>query len=621
MQYYPFDSRNPLYRDRIGAVAEGQTLRLRLLLHKDAKVNAAFMLYRNDNSGIYRQIEMKPAEMLEDYQYYDCEMNFEAGLYWYFFKYESAYGTFFVTKCSHSIGFVSEDGSPWQQTVYKADFTTPDWLAGGIIYQIFPDRFYNSGKKKENLPSGRFINKDWDKQPEYRQNNGECSLGNDFYGGDLEGIIQKLPYLADLSVSCIYLNPIFSSSSNHRYDTADYMKIDPLLGNENDLKRLCKEAKKYGISVILDGVFSHTGADSVYFNKYGNFDSEGAYNSQNSKYYSWYKFEDWPHKYSAWWGVPSLPETDEENPEFSDYITGADGVIEHWNKCGIAGWRLDVADELPDDFIVKIRNAVKKDNKEAYLLGEVWEDASNKMSYGTRREFLRGKELDSVMNYPFANAISDFMYCGDAVKLVDTVVDILENYPAPAVKVLMNHIGTHDTPRILTRLSKSFKNGESRAWQSTQKLTDEERAFAAEKLKLAATLQFTLPGVPSIFYGDEAGVEGYGDPFCRAAFPWDSIDTDLLEFYKKLGKIRKNASCLKEGVFIPVHSERGYIFYKREDDKDSLLIGVNVNDYDIWAKCPENFTNRPQLLFGTKPNSDGYINLKPNSMCIYKIKK
>lgn len=617
MNYYPFDSRNPIYRNKIGAVAAGQPVRLRLLLHFDAKVTAAYLLLRNDNENEYKQIKLTPAETLENYRFYDTEISLEQGLYWYFFRYESEYGEFFVTKCEHCVGHVSLDGTPWQQTVYSKEFTTPDWLKGGIIYQIFPDRFYNSGKKKSDVPADRYIVSDTAKQPEYKQNGEKLSLGNDYYCGDLAGITQKLPYLADLSVSCIYLNPIFEAHSNHRYNTADYMKIDPLLGTEEDLKALCIEAKKYGIYVILDGVFSHTGADSVYFNKCGRYDSVGAYNSKDSKYYSWYKFNNWNTDYAAWWDVPSLPETNEENPDFADFIAGESGVIEHWNKCGISGWRLDVADELPDSFIKKIRTAVKKDNKDAYLLGEVWEDASNKTSYGARREFLRGDELDSVMNYPFSNAISDFMYCGDAVKLVDTVADILENYPPQSVSVLMNHIGTHDTPRILTRLSPDFKNTGDRAWQSEQKLSPENYCYAKNKLMLAAVLQYTLPGVPSVFYGDEAGVEGYGDPFCRAQFPWNNIDNDLLEFYKKLGKIRKNAECLKCGEFIPVHSEKGYVFYERIDKTDALLVGVNINDYEIKAKAPDEFFNA-EVLIGDKPDSEGYITLKPNSACIYK---
>lgn len=620
MQYYPFDSRNPLYRNITGAVAAGKTVQLRLLLHFDAKVTAAYMLLRNDDEKAFKEIKMSPGASLENYRFWECEVTLPEGLYWYYFRYESDYGNFYVTKCSHSVGFVSNDGEYWQQTVYAEDFKTPDWLAGGIIYQIFPDRFYNSGKEKQNVPEDRYINTDWNKQPEYRQTNEKCSLGNDYYGGDLQGITEKLPYLSSLGVSCIYLNPIFEAHSNHRYNTADYFKIDSSLGTLKDFETLCKSAEKYGIRIILDGVFSHTGDNSIYFNRYGNYDSVGAYNSKESEYYGWYKFDNWPDKYESWWGVPSLPETVEENPNFREYITGRDGVIRYWMRHGAAGWRLDVADELPDSFISDIRNAAKQEKDDAYLLGEVWEDASNKISYGCRRKFLRGHELDSVMNYPFANAIIDFILGGDAVKLVDTVVDITENYPKDAVKVLMNHIGTHDTARIITRLSEGYSDAHDRAWQANQKLCGDLYQKAMQKVKLAAAIQYTLPGVPSVFYGDETGVSGYGDPFCRAAFPWDNINNELLEFYRKLGTFRRNCECFKNGEFIPVHSNHGYLVYMRRGEKDAAVIAVNINDYEVWAEMPDNFKHSPQVIFGDGPNNDGWIRLSPNSLGVYKIK-
>ena len=236
MQYYPFDSRNPIYREKIGALAEGETLRLRLLLHNDAKVHSAFLRIRNDAHESEQTVLMKPAKWLEDYRYYECEINLTEGLYWYSFRYTSDYGEFFVTKTETSLGIVSGEGAWWQQTVYAKDFTTPKWLDGGIIYQIFPDRFYNSSKAKANVPADRYICENWEKQPEFRQPKGEkLKLGNDYYGGDLKGIEQKLDYIASLGVNCIYLNPIFEAHSNHRYNTADYFKIDSVLGNEEDL--------------------------------------------------------------------------------------------------------------------------------------------------------------------------------------------------------------------------------------------------------------------------------------------------------------------------------------------------------------------------------------------------
>ncbi|MEE1197702.1 MAG: glycoside hydrolase family 13 protein [Acutalibacteraceae bacterium] len=618
MQYYPFDSRNPLYRSKIGAVASGENLKLRLLLHNDAYCHAAYLVLSNDFLGTTEEIPLKPAEWLDNYQFWDCELNLDTGLYWYYFRYESRYGEFFVTKCAHSTGFVSRDGKPWQQTVYNKDYKTPDWLSGGIIYQIFPDRFYNSGKPKKNIPSDRFICDNWDKKPEHRQNNGPCSLSNDYYGGDLAGITEKLPYIASLGVNCIYLNPIFEAHSNHRYNTADYMKIDPHLGDTADLKRLCKKAEKLGIKIILDGVFSHTGDDSVYFNKYNRYNSLGAYTSQQSPYYNWFKFENWPEEYEAWWGITTLPEVKENNAEFTDFITGNKGVIKYWLNQGVSGWRLDVADELPDEFIENIRRAMKQEKPDSYLLGEVWEDASNKISYGARRKFLHGDELDSVMNYPYANAIVDFMNDGNACRFVDTVLDVTENYPPEAVKCLMNHIGTHDTARILTRLGKYNPHIKDRNWQATQRLNKDEYENAVKRLKSAATLQFTVPGVPSVFYGDEAGIEGYNDPFCRATYPWGKENNELLDYYRLLGEFRRNCSCLKTGEFIPVHSEDGYVVYMRRDQNDCILVGVNTKPYEVWVAVPDEFKNEYEVAFGDKPNSDGWLRMAPNSPAILK---
>ena len=599
MNYYPFDSRNPLYRNKFGSIAEGETLRLSLLLHRDACVYEAYLQIREDSSEEYSYLRLTEGDWLGDYRYYNGEVTLSEGLYWYRFFYSSSHGDFYVTKTGESVGCVTADGTDWQQTVYSADFTTPDWLAGGIIYQIFPDRFYNSGAEKSNIPEDRYICNDWSKQPEYRQSGDKLRLTNDYYGGDLKGIEEKLPYLKSLGVSCIYLNPIFEAHSNHRYNTANYLKIDPVLGDEKDLENLVKSAKKQGIEIILDGVFSHTGDHSIYFNKYGRYDTVGAYNSKNSPYFSWFKFSEYPNEYSSWWGISTLPETEENDLSFTNFIAGENGVIKYWLDKGVKGFRLDVADELPDGILDKIRLAVKRDSKENYLLGEVWEDASTKISYGSRRRFLRGKQLDSVMNYPFANAIIDFVKNGKGQNLVNTVMSILENYPKPAVKLLMNHIGTHDTSRILTVLGSGY-TPESREEQSRTHLYEEDYKKAVNRLKLAAVLQYTLPGVPSLFYGDEAGVEGYGDPFCRATYPWGRENMELLDFYKHLGKFRRNNSAFKEGEFVPIFADDTMVAYIRTDGKNTVLTAVNVGVTTVQIEVPKEYGGKGYVVY---PNS------------------
>ena len=612
MQYYPFDSRDKLYKPHFGAVAADTPLRLRLLLHKDARVHNAYLSMQKDGEAPV-SVWMQPGEYLEDYRFYECEVTLSEGLYWYSFRYDSDYGTMFVTKTEGSLGIVSPDGGRWQQTVYEKDYATPDWLKGGIIYQIFPDRFYYSGKKKQGVPEDRFIQTDWQAQPAYLQNGDSRQLGNDYYRGDLEGVREKLPYLKDLGVNCIYFNPIFEAHSNHRYNTADYLKIDPLLGDAEDLEKLCHDAQKLGISVILDGVFSHTGHDSVYFNKNHRYGGGGAYNEFGSPYRTWFNFYEWPHRYSCWWGVPSLPETNENDPAFTKFITGDGGVLQRWMDAGIKGWRLDVADELPDEFIDNIRRAIKSKDPDAYLLGEVWEDATNKVSYGGRRRFVRGRQLDSVMNYPLAEGIIAFVTGGDGDKLFNTVATILENYPLPAVHTLMNHIGSHDTARILTRLG-TAENG-NRAWQSQRRLSDCERIRAKKLLLCAAALQFTLPGVPSVFYGDEAGVEGFSDPFCRATYPWGNEDREILDFYRILGKIRRENSAFANGDFLPHICRLGIFSFVRKNEENQIFVAVNRWDNGDTVPLPDEFKSA-EVLYGTA--TDGNAILPPHGIAILK---
>ena len=622
MNYYPFDSRNLSYKSKLGALAEGETLRLRLLLPEWEKISRAYLLIRNDNTGNLDKIMMKKAEKCDDYCFWECDISLKEGIYWYSFKYNTADTEFYVTKFDHSLGKVSSEGSWWQLTVYNKSYTTPKWLDGGIIYQIFPDRFYNSKKVKKDVPTDRYMCEDWDKTPEYKpqiDKNNPKFLGNDYYGGDLKGIQQKLPYLKKLGVNCIYLNPIFEAHSNHRYNTANYMKIDPVLGDEKDLKALIKAAEKLGIYIILDGVFSHTGDDSIYFNKYNRYDCIGAYNSDESPYRSWYDFGETRDDYESWWGIKTLPETKENDPHFSEYITGEKGVIRHWLNLGIKGFRLDVADELPDAFLDKVRVAVKADSSENFLLGEVWEDATNKISYNARRRFLRGKQLDSVMNYPFANAIISYLKGGNSRDLIDTVLEILENYPPQAVKLLMNHIGTHDTPRILTVLGSDSDNYPTdREWQAKQSLTDEQYKKAVSLLKVAAILQYTLPGVPSLYYGDEAGLTGYGDPFCRRAYPWGNEDKDLLKFYQKLGKFRRSSDAFKSGEFIPFYANFGEIAYMRKSQNETVLIACTRWHESTTITVPKEFDNA-EVVFGQKSN-DGVLTLEPFGFTVLTIK-
>ena len=618
MRYIPFDSRDILYKKPFGAVSDKETVTFNILLHDDAKCTKAFLKLKKDNDGTQWH-EMEPDIYYDEhFRWYKTELILPEGLYWYSFCFDSDYGRKDITKHEHGDGIIGSDGCEWQLTVYDSTYTTPEKLGGGIIYQIFPDRFYCSGEKKENVPNDRFLRSDYTSNPEYRQKNGTCSLGNDYFCGDLKGITEKLDYLEELGVTLIYLNPIFEAHSNHRYNTADYMKIDPLLGTEADFEELCRSAKERGISVILDGVFSHTGDDSRYFNRYSRYETSGAYNSEASEYYGWYKFKKWPDSYHAWWGVPSLPETEEENEDFAEFITGENGVVRHWLRLGASGWRLDVADELPDSLLDRIRTAARLEKKDAFIIGEVWEDATNKISYGSRRRYLRGKQLASVMNYPFAEAMIRFMNGADASTLAETVLNICENYPKKALNLLMNHIGTHDTARILTALGGTPSDGKDRAWQNAQRMTPEQIEQGKKKLYITALLQYTLPGIPSLYYGDEAGLEGYGDPFCRKCFPWGSEDPYLTDFYRRLGAFRRSSGVFKDGGFMPIYSLGGQLAYLRENNTERVLVCVNRDDHQVNIPVCDGFENA-EIIFGYLPEN-GTIKIDGRGFSVLKVK-
>ena len=584
----PFCSRDTRFKSPFGALPAGDTLRLRLFLEEmpDRPVEAVFLELRPDDQKQPDRLPLSPDEDGEGGRWWTVETALPTGLYWYRFSWQDQDGSHPITRFDGGWGGFSDQGAEWQLTVYDKEFSTPGWLSGGIFYQIFPDRFRKG--LAHDQPGDRFLRDDWGGQPAFRLDGTSRSLGNDYFGGDLKGVEEKLPYLSQLGVSCLYLNPIFEAHSNHRYNTADYLSIDPGLGDEADFRSLCEKAAALGIRVILDGVFSHTGDDSRYFNRKKRYADLGAYNSKESPCFPWFKFQRWPDKYDAWWGIDTLPETEELNEGFSGFITGEDGVLRRWLRAGAAGWRLDVADELPDGFLDKARAAVKAEKPDGLLLGEVWEDASNKISYGARRRFLQGGQLDSVMNYPFRDAVIAFLTGGDAWKLNETVMALLENYPAPAVRVLMNHIGTHDTPRILTVLGGEPMAGKDREWQARQTMTAEQREKGLRFLRLAALLQFTLPGVPSIYYGDEIGLEGYGDPFNRGCFDWAQVSDEaarigdtlpaegpILDFYRALGRFRRQTAAFDGGGYIPVYAGTGHMAYIREKENSRVLIALN----------------------------------------------
>lgn len=615
-----FNSRDKSYKSIVSALATDEKCKFRLIIPRDMRCSSATLaIAKEDCDTVY--YGMFWAGMYGD-SHEVWELHFSAtteGLYFYHFELDTPWGRSFVKNVGSGIGELNIDADEFQQTVYDKNFKTPDFLKGGIIYQIFPDRFYKSKQKKKNVPSTRVM-REWGEEPFWAEEQMNGIWNNDYFGGDLKGIEEKLPYIKDLGVNCIYLNPIFEAHSNHRYDTADYEKIDSLLGDESDLKHLCRVAKEeYGISIILDGVFSHTGCDSKYFNIYNRYDSIGAYNSKESPYYSWYKFIDYPDNYRSWWGIKLLPEIIEEDENYREYICGKNGILRKWLRCGISGWRLDVADELPDVFLDDLRCAVKEENEDAIIIGEVWEDATNKFAYNERRRYLLGRQLDSVMNYPFADAILNFVRFENAGYFFDQIMSIIENYPPQVLNVLMNHIGTHDTERAITRLAGPDNDGRDREWQHNHNtLTSYDYLKGISMMKMASLIQFTLPGVPSIYYGDEIGMQGMKDPFNRACMTWDNQNTELLKWYKRLGEIRNGFGVFVDGEFVPVYCDNSSIAYERRDDNEAVLVAINNSDDEAYI-CVGDEWNNSYCHFDFECKN-GIITLPPRRYTLLSVK-
>lgn len=500
------------------------------------------------------------------------------GLYWYHFIADGVK----IGKNQFGFGEIGEWNGNFELLVYDYRQSYPKNFCGGVMYQIMPDRFFKAdgfGDEK-----GKRMRRDWGGTPEFKPRDGKIR-NDDFFGGNFEGIRQKLPYLKKLGVTRIYLNPIFEAKSNHRYDTGDYMRFDGLLGSDEDFKNLIDSGKKLGIEFIIDGVFNHTGDDSVYFNKYSNYPSVGAYNSKQSPYYSWFDFKDYPDEYTCWWGIDTLPTINKNSKEYEEFITGDDGVLDRCLKMGVGGVRLDVVDEIPDSFVKKITSRVKAYGKNKIVIGEVWEDATNKIAYGVRRKYFQGNELDSVMNYPLKNAIIDYMITGRADEIYKTVREQVDNYPFHSLCCMMNILGTHDTPRILTVLGKNGVLKSDRIDMENEILNKAEFELGKKALKCASLLQYTLYGVPCIYYGDEICMQGNKDPFNRRCFNWINGDTEMLSWYKNLGKMRKKIPALKEGKITNIKMEKGVFTFTRQDEKSSLTIAVNCGDevYDICA--------------------------------------
>lgn len=549
------------------------------------------------------------------------------GLFYYEFLFLRGEHTAFTDSYNNYDFHLSErPGDRFRLLVYKEDFKTPESFGKGVMYQIFTDRFYKGDADRAiAVKDGAVIDPDWKNGvPQFASVPGEPLKNNVFFGGNLWGVADKLEYLKELGVTYIYLNPIFEAYSNHKYDTSNYEKVDEMFGGDEALDNLLEKAREKGVGIILDGVFNHTGDDSIYFNRYGNYGEGGAYRDPESPFAKWYNFKEYPGKYESWWGIEIHPKLNHENEDCRRYFTGDDGIIRKYIRKGIAGWRLDVADELSDEFLDELRVAAKDEsNGDAIIIGEVWENAADKISYGKRRRYFRGDQLDSVMNYPLKNAIVGFCQWGDGEMLYNTLTEIYSSYPTRVSHKLMNLLGTHDTDRILTVLGRD-ENDEflSNAEKAGKKLSKDQLSHGIDMLKIASVLQFTAYGIPCVYYGDEIGLEGYGDPFCRMPFPWHKLGdrhrVEIFEHYKTLGRIRNQEKALEGGHFYVLKRAESSIVFVRENGDERILVCANRGP-DFELGIPDGVIYRD--LLDNKEYNGGVTVRSDSAMILKEIKK
>ena len=576
-----YDSKLLAHKDPFGTLTPGQRCKLTIHVPSAVQATRVVCLVQRENGEPYGEFTLKKRMKKGPYEFFSGEFTLEErGLYFYYFHVIQKNGGFRLFKQGDDTNM--EEGDLWQVSVIPDDFTTPDWAKGAIIYQIFPDRFHKAGKVDLTGKLKPYtVHKDWNEEVEWEPDRWGRVLNNDFYGGNFKGIREKLDYIASLGTTIIYLNPISKAFSSHRYDTGDYKTPDPMLGTEEDFKALCDAAHEKGMKIILDGVYSHTGSDSLYFNKNRTFPGMGAYHSETSPYYDWYTFYDYPNSYNCWWNFDTLPTVNKMHPSFMNYIIDdEDSVVAHWLRLGADGFRLDVVDELPDEFVLRLKNRIRDIKPDALLIGEVWEDASNKSSYDTRRRYFVDGELDSPMNYPFRTAIINFMRkIDDGRGFKDTVMSIVENYPPQVMACTMNLLGTHDTSRILTAMIDDFQG--DRYAKAHRRLTRTQWVTALDRLHAATVLQYTLPGAPSIYYGDEAGMEGYGDPFCRRPFPWGREERELQMHYRRLGQLRQKYKALRLGDIQFQQALNNQLSFTRTYKEQTIRVYVNRGS-DDW---------------------------------------
>ena len=527
------DSRRIEYRSPFGAVAQGTavTLCADIFCAPGERMEALQLILQAEPADGSPWSAVLSPERIEGHRavfLLDPETLLNApGLYFYSFR-----------QRSDDQQETAEDRN--QITVYPAGLTVPRWFLDSVIYQIFPDRFFVGGAWIRK--PGTFYYGSWFDLPMYIKDARGEIIRHDFFGGNLWGIAEKMDYIRRLGADVIYLNPIFTAASNHRYDTCDYYAVDPVLGGEEAFDAMIAAGREHGIRFILDGVFSHTGNDSIYFDRFRRYGAgrpaseQGAYGNPASKYRAWYRFGQEDDDYECWWGVKALPNVNEMEPGYLDYILrGPDSVIRHWGRKGISGWRLDVADELPDAFIALLRQTAEESMEEPVVIGEVWEDASNKISYGHRRTYYTAPELHSNTNYVFRSTLLAY-FSGEITGrgAMERFLELHEHCPVHNFYALVNMTGSHDVERLMTCMRRAAAK---------------DCRSAEAMVKCYAMIQFSFPGVPLIYYGDETGLEGGIDPDNRRTYPWGRENEELVAWFAMLAELRRTYSVLRRGYW------------------------------------------------------------------------
>ena len=573
---------NPMY-DKVptGAAVVNSAIRFEVQIEKSYALSLknVYLIVDQDGDGVNIKYPMQQASSTSQYARYTITHFFEnKGVFFYYFEIEEQNKSYFLEQGEY-LNAVSCDKvtNMFLQLITEEQPESPNFY-GGTMYHIFVDRFC-SVEPNENAYQGKILRKDWGGDVNSYLGDGEI-LNNEFFGGNFKGIISKLDYLQELGVTTLYLSPICKANSNHKYDIGDYLTIAEEFGGEEDFKLLVQKAKEKGMGIIIDGVFNHTGSDSLYFNKNGNYDSVGAYQSQQSPYYDWYRFADFPNKYDCWWDVKIMPQIRKDSKSFQDFI--CEKVLPKYQDLGVQGFRFDVIDELSAEFVDRIASTLRSVNPETVLIGEVWEDASIKTAYNEQKRYFEDAKLNSVMNYPVKDAIINYCLTGDENTLAYNLRIIKDHYPKQVQNCLMNIIGTHDTMRILSVLSLNKNSRDSSYRKLNTEISDEQLQKGIKLLKIASLLQFTVMGVPCIYYGDEVGLTGDGDPFNRRCFPWDNINTEILDWYRALGRIRKNKSFV-HGDLNVLYNANGAIVYERLTVTDRVLVLINNGEYPFEA--------------------------------------